>query len=131
MFQLLRSFCQDVLHLFQDVLHFFQDVLYFIHSSNSSKFSLKLIYITVDSKKFQSCSQDPTTLTPLSPLSQLLKTAEQLVKAGNVDRERVRDTTKRLDTLWQGLTSRLNTHKEALSYSVTFHQKLEQVSGTL
>ena len=59
--------------------------------------------------------------------SQLLKTAEQLVKAGNVDRERVRDTTKRLDTLWQGLTSRLNTHKEALSYSVTFHQKFEQV----
>ena len=57
----------------------------------------------------------------------MLKTAEQLVKAGNVDRERVRDTTKRLDTLWQGLTSRLNTHKEALSYSVTFHQKLEQV----
>ncbi|KAL5259033.1 hypothetical protein ACHWQZ_G009487 [Mnemiopsis leidyi] len=63
--------------------------------------------------------------------SQLLKTAEQLVKAGNVDRERVRDTTKRLDTLWQGLTSRLNTHKEALSYSVTFHQKLEQVKAWL
>ena len=58
-----------------------------------------------------------------------MKTAEQLVKAGNVDGARVRETTKRLDTLWQGLTSRLNTHKEALSYSVTFHQKLEQVTS--
>ena len=46
---------------------------------------------------------------------------------GNVDRDRVRETTKRLDTLWQGLTTRLNSHKETLSYSVTFHQKLEQV----